>query len=180
MFLVDKISFDLNEDIASSRQIAIELGYDYISTLHLFFADCESKRSDSILNYCFKDENEYQDFKKFYELKENEKKSLLTEDIPLTKEAEQTFYESEKERQLQGHNMIFPSHFFIAALKNDNSLLFECFKSDNDALEKLKNYYTELDKNNQDLNSDKTSNEIENNNQRSLLKYFLGLFKWTN
>ena len=88
MFFVDKVSFELNEVISNSRQIAINLGYDYISTLHLFFADCESKRRDSILNYCFKDEKEYQDFKKSYLLNEDKKQTLENEDIPLTKEAE--------------------------------------------------------------------------------------------
>ena len=75
--------------------------------------------------------------------------------------------------------MIFPSHFFIAALKNKNSLLFECFKADNNALEKLKNYYTELDKENLNLNSDKENIEIEKNNQGSFFNRILSFLKWT-
>jgi hypothetical protein len=61
-----KFSPEFKELISQSREIAIDLGYDYISTIHFFLADCESKRADSLLKFAFEDEAGYQVFKKHY------------------------------------------------------------------------------------------------------------------
>jgi BarA-like signal transduction histidine kinase len=80
--------------------------------------------------------------------KKNSYLEFLFAHLPLTKEAEITIRLSETERKLQGHNLILPSHLFVAALKNKDSKLFECFKKDTQIIEKLVNYYKSLNQNN--------------------------------
>jgi len=137
-------SIELKELVSQSREIAIDLGYDYISTIHFFLADCESKSENSILKFGFKDEIEYRNFKKHCKLAKADLLDLIDENLPLTKEAELTIRLAETERILNKQLQCYPFHLFIAALKNKESLLFECFQNDKDALEKLTQYYRNL------------------------------------
>ena len=155
-----KFSVEVKEIIARARDIAIELGYDYISTIHFFLADCESKRQDSILKFSFKDEIEYQSFKKSYGIEKKDYLNFIDVSLPLTREAEITIRLSLSEKKLQKHKLVLPSHLFIAALKNQDSLLFEFFKEDKNRLENLINYYKGL----YDINTEKQDAE-ENNNK---------------
>ncbi len=41
-------STELKQLVAKSRSIAIELGYNYISTLHFYIADCERDLPSSL------------------------------------------------------------------------------------------------------------------------------------
>ena len=179
-----KFSNELKELIASSREIAIDLGYDYISTIHFFLADCESKRVDSILKFGFKSEAEYQTFKQDYKLQKENYLDFINESLPLTKEAEITIRLSEKERKLQGDNVVFPRHLFIATLKNKDSFVFECFKQDTDALNKLINFYKAFEKNDLLKNEEKIidtrkENQVKKSNSIFLhkIKKALGLIK---
>ena len=139
-----KYSTKLKELISQSREIAIDIGYDYISTIHFFLADCESKRENSILKFGFKSENEYRDFKKNYTLSEAGIFDHINDSLPLTKEAEITIKMAETERVLNKQTQCYPFHLFIAALKNKESFLFECFQNDKEALDKLIQYYKDL------------------------------------
>jgi ATP-dependent Clp protease ATP-binding subunit ClpA len=62
----------------------------------------------------------------------------------LSKEAEKTIRLTETERILHNQKLIYPSHFFLAALKNKNSFLFECFKKTENAYDRLTKYYEEF------------------------------------
>ncbi len=134
-------SSQLKTLIAASRKIAIDLGYDYISTIHFFLAGCESKEDDSILKFGFDDEAAYENFRKQYILERQDYPDLSNQSLPLTIEAETTVRCSEKERGLQGHDLVFPGHLFVAALKNKESYLAQCFAHDEYALEKLLRFY---------------------------------------
>ena len=135
---------ELKELISKSREIAIDLGYDYISTIHFFLADCESESKNSILNFGFKDKTEYLNFKKNYTLEKVDLLNFINGSLPLTKEAETTIRLTETERMLNKQNECYPFHLFIAALKNKESLFFECFQKDDLILDKLTKYYQEL------------------------------------
>ena len=45
---------------------------------------------------------------------------------------------------LHKQELAYPSHFFLAALKNKESLLSECFKQTENAYDSLTNYYNKL------------------------------------
>ncbi len=139
-----KFSIELQDLISHAREIAIDLGYDYISTIHFFLADCESKREDSIITFAFKDETEYQNFRKSYSQEKEDQLDLKNESLPLTKEAETTVILSNTERKLQKHPFVYPSLLFIAALKNKDSLLSKCFEHDENALTDLIKFYDDF------------------------------------
>jgi ATP-dependent Clp protease ATP-binding subunit ClpA len=137
-------SRELKELISQSRETAIDLGYDYITTIHFFIADCETKSNNSIFRFGFKSDEEYQNFKKHYTLKSEDLLTLEIESLPLTKEAEVAIRLARIEADQRQQALIYPAHLFIGALKNKGSLLTECFKQDENALEKLISYYEQL------------------------------------
>lgn len=137
----DLFSDELKELISKSRDIAIKLGYDYISTVHFFIADCERNTGSSILNFCFSNHEEFEKFKTGYTLDKPDLPGLVNEVLPLTTEAEKTIHMMESERMFRKQTEAYPCHIFIAALKNKESLLFQCFTHDEDALDALTKYY---------------------------------------
>ncbi len=178
----NKFSQELKDLVFQSREMAINLGYDYISSIHFLLADCESKREDSIINFGFKAEDEYQNFKKHYTLEKKGLLEFINESLPLTKEAELTIKLSIKESKSEGLKLVLPKHLFIAALKNQNSLVYECFKNDEKALEKLIAFYKIFENQNSEKSEDiQSSNKIlsrqslPKNNMLAQLKSFLGL-----
>ncbi|MEP6949698.1 MAG: hypothetical protein ABI863_10510 [Ginsengibacter sp.] len=177
----NSFSHELKELVSQSREVAIDLGYDYISTIHFFIADCEMNRVNSIKKFGFKSEDEYIKFKKDYTLAKEDHLNFINDSLPLTKEAERTIRLSEVERILQKQKLVYPSHLFIAGLKNKESLLFECFKQDENALEKLVKYYTEsgeLDKSKMsDSEMSKQYYDREKKSKESSLYKFKRLFK---
>jgi len=134
----------LKELISKSRDIAIDLGYDYISTIHFYLADCEIPSSTSLLKFGFNSQTEYTKFKEHYRIKTKAEDILnyIDESLPLTKEAETTIRAAESERRFYKQTQICTSHLFIAALKT-NSLLSECFKHNSNIFEMLIAYYKE-------------------------------------
>ena len=91
-------STELKELVSKSREIAIDLGYDYISTIHFFLADCETDCENSILNFGFKDKTEYLSFRKKYTFEKVDLLDFIDESLPLTQEAETTIKLTETER----------------------------------------------------------------------------------
>ena len=132
------------EFIAKSREMAINMGYDYISTIHFFLADCENESAFSILNFAFKKPQEYTSFKNSYLKDKIEYLNFLTESIPLTKEAEIAIRASILEQKNSGQNNTYPWHILMSAIKDKNSLLSECFKNYHDVDSKLLKYYSDL------------------------------------
>ena len=137
-------SNELKQLIANSRDLAIDLGNDHISTLHFFLADCESGNHASILNFAFKNREDYLSYKKSITPSEIHYLDQLLDSLPLTKEAEATIIQTEIERQQNRQAECYPFHFFIAALKIKSSVLAQGFQKDQDACEKLTRYYKEL------------------------------------
>lgn len=151
-------SVELKELVSKSRETAIDLGYGYISTIHFFIADCESKASDSILKFGFNSDSEFEKFKRNHTLKKDDLLNYIDESLPLTQEAVITIRLAETERMLCKQKLVYPSHFFLAALKNKESILFECFKQDENAYDNLVSYYNEF---NEFEKSKMTEKEIE-------------------
>lgn len=141
-----KFSTELKDLTAKSRLIAIDTGYDYITTIHFFLADCETKSESSLLHFAFKTPDEYQKFKDGIKIKSRDLLDLVKESLPLTVEVEDTIRMSETERKSKNHKLILSSDFFIAAFKNKNSHLLSCFNKDPEPLEKLITFYKKFEK----------------------------------
>lgn len=171
-------SSELKELVSKARETAIELGYDYISTIHFFIADCDNSRPNSILKFGFSDDQEFKKFKTDYTLEKVDFLDLLDESLPLTKEAEKTIRLTESERILYKQTEAYPCHFFLAALKNQESLLFECFKHDENALDSLTKYYEELgDFEKSKMSPEQISKEYYEPNQNSKNEFIHKLAK---
>lgn len=137
-------SNEFREIVAYSREIAIDMGYDYISTIHFFLADCEKKLPGSIFKFAFENENQYLQFKEHYRLDKENLLHFSNESLPLTMEAETTIRLSIDEKTFYKQTEVFACHFFIAALKNTKSHLFACFKHNENVAKNITDYYDEL------------------------------------
>lgn len=131
------------EVISESRLIAIELGYDYISTLHLFLADCRLNDAYSIRKFAFNSEDDFQAFTKKQRVGEP---SILVDDLRLTNEAEITIRKAYK---LWSHSIyidaeVQPYHLFLAASLVHNSEFNLIFQGTRDVHEKLEQYYVNI------------------------------------
>ena len=138
----NNFSVGYKELIAKSREVALDLGYDYISSIHFLIADYELNDADIGVSFWFKNKEAFEDFKNVQRLVQNgEKQNFDNVSLPLTKEAEITIRLSIEEVKMQKHDVVYSWHFFIAALKNETSLIFELFKEDEFSLANLVKYY---------------------------------------
>ena len=139
-------SLECKSLISKSREIAINLGYNYISTVHIFLADCEEASPTSIKKFAFGDsDNEYLIFKKGHTLDEINYLDHFNDSIPLTTEAETAIRLGEKERFATGHDMTYPFHILIGCFKAENSILADCFKNNASVIDSLMKYYQDLE-----------------------------------
>ncbi|HEY0356395.1 MAG TPA: hypothetical protein VGC29_09335, partial [Flavisolibacter sp.] len=126
--------------IIQSREIALSLGYNYISTLHFFLADCKINGPGSIKFFAFdKDE----DFQTFYNHHKTGEPIQLEEDLPLTVEAEKTL---RKAFILWNGNNYYdqevrPYHLFLAASLISRTTFCKIFPQERQLYERLANYY---------------------------------------
>jgi len=142
--MVKYFSIETKNIVGKSRDIASEMGYDHISTMHFFFADCESGSNYSLLNFAFKSLTEYSNFKNSYLKEIKDLLNFVADDITLTTEAETAIRSSLFQKKKYKQQLIYPWHLFLAILDNKESFLSECFKDDPDIKNKLVNYYTDL------------------------------------
>lgn len=129
--------------MAESRKIAVELGYDYISTLHLLLADCKLNYQYSIRNFIFHNDTEFDTFMGQHKIGDV---SIFAETIPITKEAEQTIFKGCLlwSDSIYYDDEIRPYHFFLAASQlpeTDFCLLLEPKKG---LHERLERYYLQI------------------------------------
>jgi hypothetical protein len=136
-------SFECKSLIAKSREIAITLGYDYISTIHIFLADCETDYPTSVKKFAFDNEDAYIKFKKDYTLPVVNYLDNINDSLPLTVEAESAIRLAQKEMEVTGFTVTCPFHILLGCLKAEHSVLAECFKTDKDVVENLMQYYRE-------------------------------------
>lgn len=128
------------ELISEARLIAIELGYDYISTLHLFLADCKMNDAYSIKGFAFNSEEEFQAFIKNQRVGEP---SIPVDDLLLTKEAEKTMRKAYKLWSHRNYidSEVQPYHLFLAASLIRGSVFTSIFQTSNEVHEQLEQYY---------------------------------------
>lgn len=108
--------------IAQAREIAIDLGYDHISTLHFFLADCCSDDEHSIRHFCFANDEQLHGFTDKCRVGPP-RQEYADKSLPLTLEAERAMTNAEKERLHHQQQLMYPCHLFVAAFKDERSVL---------------------------------------------------------
>lgn len=131
--------------MAESRRVAIDLGYNYISTLHLLLADCRLDHPYSIKKFLFKSNTE---FEYFYLQQKIDDAGLFAETIPLTEEAKQTISNS---CTLWSNSVCYdkgiqPCHLFLAASQLPSTVFYSMFEPKDDLHGKLEDYYANIGK----------------------------------
>jgi hypothetical protein len=123
-----------------SRLIALDLGYNYITTIHFFIADCALDMPGSLRSYSFPTEQAY---RAFYASYRKEEASILADPtLPLTLEAERAIRRGLVEMRLQRGKQTEPYHIFLGAAHNKDSLLRTVLRGKGEDLyTSLKKYY---------------------------------------
>lgn len=126
--------------IEKSRLVAIDLGYEYINTVHFFFADCKIRRSDSIYDFAFSGKDNFQ--KKYEEYRVSES-TIFADSLPLTIEAEKAILNAIDlwKKRIYPNHKIEPYHIFLAACKDENSVFYPGFQHSTDLFQRLESYY---------------------------------------
>jgi hypothetical protein len=117
--LVAAFSPELQALIARSREVAIDLGSDCISTQHLFLADCAMPYQFSLAKVFFQDQEAY---KVFYEQHKEGPINDTAGSLPLTTEFEEALRLTAAARRHGFSHILYPSHLFIAASEMPDSL----------------------------------------------------------
>jgi len=125
-----------------SREIALDLGYDYISTIHFLLADCRLNGLWSIKRFAFKEDKDF--LRAYEEFRKGAVIENYTESLPLTIEAEQAIRKSAIECFIFSEKIICRHHVFWAAAKMKNSSIQSIFSNDPDLYENLVSYYSSL------------------------------------
>jgi hypothetical protein len=135
-------SFDAKTVIAESRNIAMDLGYDYISTIHFFLADCKRNSNYTIKNFAFKTDEELQ---QFHDSQIIGLPNMTEDNLPLTKEAEDMLRRAAVLVQsTYNARAVQPWHLFLAGTQLDHTLLYKILTPKEGLYERLDLYYTEL------------------------------------
>lgn len=136
----EQFSQETKNLILESRNIAISLGYDHISTLHFFLADCKLNDKHSIKSFVFTTEKEFQNF--FDSLKIADS-TIFAESLPLTREAEQTIRKAVKllNNKNYSHIEVYPYHLFLAASQLKDTWFYSIFETKKILHERLEQYY---------------------------------------
>jgi hypothetical protein len=132
-------SYDAKSVIAESRNIAIELGYDYISTIHIFLADCKRNSTYTIKDFAFRTDEELQ---RFHDSQRIGAPCNLEDTLPLTKEAEDMLRRAAVLVQSPYNNKsVQPWHFFLAGCQLEETLFYSILQPKEGLFERLEKYY---------------------------------------
>ena len=138
----ETLSKDTIKIFGYARTISLSFGFNYISTVHLFIADCMIRKEHTFKSIFFDDEEQ---FETFCDTQRNLEKINLdyNANLPLTKEAASALKKGENERKLFGDEKITISHLILSAIKDNNSLLFECLPKKKNIMVKLTKHHLE-------------------------------------
>ena len=126
--------------IAQSREIALDLGYGHISSLHFFLADCKRNSNDSIRDFAFRSNEELQ---QYYDA-ERVGPTIYQDTLPLTVEAEHTIKKAViLFKTTYKHKRVQPWHLFLAASQMEHTEFYFILEHIGDFHNKLDKYYTE-------------------------------------
>lgn len=113
--------------ISASREVALELGHEAISTVHFLIADCESGRPDSLLELCVSTKENLETYKNSLRKKKSWGWGSKNKSLPITQEFEQALQNSVTVMQVNQSACIEPAHVVLGALNTEGSLLAPLF-----------------------------------------------------
>ncbi|GAB3730916.1 hypothetical protein GCM10027594_12960 [Hymenobacter agri] len=128
--------------IARSREVAIDLGYDHISTLHVFLADCTMPYAYSLTSMFFADAEARQTF---YEQHRIGTANENVGSLPLTVEFEQALRLTSSTRRHGLSWSLHPCHLFLAAAEVPSSNFYQLAANTPDLQQVLLTYYRPFD-----------------------------------
>jgi hypothetical protein len=136
-------SKEFKKIVAGSRKIALELGYDHISTIHFLLADCRLRNVYSIHDFAFENEEA---FEEFYDALRLGNPAASEYDLPLSMEAEKTVKKAFKlwYRSDYYDDYVEPYHFFLAAATFPDSLFSKAFNANSNLFDELEAYYIRI------------------------------------
>lgn len=136
-------SRELKNVIAESREVALELGYDHISTLHILLADCRLNQTGSIRNFAFATPDH---FDTFFESARIGPSYSTAFDLPLTVEAEKAITKAFRfwNRSDYIDQYVQPYHLFLAAASFPHSMFSQEFQSNPNLFDDLESYYVKI------------------------------------
>jgi hypothetical protein len=133
---------ELKALIARSREVAIDLGYEYVSTLHILLADCAMPYPYSLVHLLFATA---EDYSAFYEGCRLGPATVGVGSLPLTTELEQAFKEIAIAYQYGFCREPYPCHLLIAASQVIGSDFRQVAQDDATLLPQLLTYYHTFD-----------------------------------
>lgn len=139
--MTELFSRDVQEMIKMSREVALELGCNYVSTGHLLLADCRLNNVGSIKNFTFDSDKHFSDQ---YESCRIGDPITTSNSLPLTVDAEKIFKKAKVESFIYSEKMIFPCHVFLAAARLESQVFFSFFPDSDRLYDRLVGYYAGL------------------------------------
>jgi hypothetical protein len=133
---------ELKELIARSREVAIDLGYDHISTLHVLLADCTMTYPYSLTGLFFPD---LEAQTAFYESCRLGPANLAAGSLPLTVDYEQALKLTPMARQYGFCEELYPCHLFVAASQVAGAEFSQFVPATPDLTQVLLTYYRTFD-----------------------------------
>ena len=126
--------------IATTRLIALDLGCDYISTIHFFLADCQLHPLSSLKGLLFKNEADFQRF--YQEFRVGPAIFAVgAGSVPLLTESDATLRRTKQIARAYQEKTIHPCHFFVAATQVPNSIFRSLLTTNDIAPEDALAYY---------------------------------------
>ncbi|MGG9963564.1 bifunctional nuclease domain-containing protein [Ferruginibacter sp. SUN106] len=112
--------------IGASREIALQTGFDYISSIHFMLADCAAGLTGSFNNF-FDDQSVLKKLKESYRVKKIWGSGKKQDVVPLSAELAKAIRRSLSLYLHYGANAIRPAHIFLAAIQDNESEIAKYF-----------------------------------------------------
>jgi hypothetical protein len=126
--------------IAASRLVALDLGCDYISTIHFFLADCQLHPLSSLKGLLFRNESDFQRF--YQEFRVGPAIFAVgAGSVPLLTETDATLRRAKRVARAYQETVVHPCHFFVAATEVPNSIFRSLLTTNTIAPEEALAYY---------------------------------------
>ncbi|MGI4863136.1 MAG: hypothetical protein ACRYFZ_04385 [Janthinobacterium lividum] len=133
---------ELKALIGQSRAVAIDLGYDYISTLHLLLADLAMPYPYSLAGLFFPDPEARA---AFYESQRLGPANLAARSLPLTVEFEEALKLAPMSQPQGFRSELYPCHLFLAASQVASSEFSQLVPASSSLYQQLLAYYRTFD-----------------------------------
>jgi hypothetical protein len=141
--LDNNFSAELLEVVQKSRDTALFLGYNYISSLHVLLSECGLFPDGLMRKLCFEDEATYNKFLASCKLDDSD--IFSEESLPITIELETALQEAIKLAQTDNTIFTYPIQLYIQIFSDAGSIASSCYDNPGIIAEELKKYYREVE-----------------------------------